>query len=66
MKYHYSKNDGFKNNHEMSKKQLLDEEQLEANRTEDNLNEIELLRAAEKHYESRLWAGRIGMEFIFS
>ena len=48
----------------MSKEQLLDDEQLKTNRTEESLTEIELLRAAEQHYEKRLWTGRLGMGFI--
>jgi hypothetical protein len=46
------------------KETLLDDEELKANRTETSLKEIELLRAAEKHYETKLYSGRLAMAFI--
>ena len=46
------------------KEELLDDEQLKANRTNDSLEEIELLRATERHYEKGLLRGKLAMVFI--
>ena len=46
------------------KESILDNEELKASRTEASFKEIELFREAEKHYETRLQSGRLGMVFI--